>query len=822
MLKELISFISLSFAVLFLVSVGFPQSSIISGTFRPILNGTYGSILAVHERTDGKIVIAGRFATAGGRRNDMVAVLNADGSADESFNMPVAPSGLFAQSGLFAMGVQADNKIIISGNFDRIGDSIHNRIARLNADGTVDESFNTGQGFNNVPSVIKPLPNGKILVGGEFWTFNSQIVGGIARLNSDGTLDSTFSPVTTTDRVIDIVIQADNKIIITGFKTMRLNENGSIDPTFLLGPSSSSSARCLKIQPDGKLLVGGSFTSFAGVDRRGLVRLNSDGSVDPTFTTRVNDSTIPPRVDEVDLQADGRILLAGNFQNVNGISRRSIARVNADGSLDTSLIANLASPEHAVYALKVLQNQNILVGGDFSFVNNDFRVAIALLNNFGSADSSFAQGASDVGLVEKIIVQTDGKLVLGGSFTHVNGNQTKGIIRLNSDGSIDQTFSIGNGTAGSVSALALQSDGKIIAGDGVLNSNGNFVHRILRINADGSLDSGFSQNSVNNSGLYDIAVQHDGKIIVSGNLFRNIARLNANGSVDNQFTVGTGPSGDVNAIKLLEDGKILIAGDFTQYNGVSRTRIARLNPDGTLDTSFNPASGFDGAVESIAVQTDGKIVCVGDFLNVNGIGRRRIARLNADGTVDSSFDPGTGANARIRAVTLTSNSDLVIGGDFTQVAGADRSRLTRLRSDGSLDDDLMGSPVFSYPDQLGFGPRVHSLASTGQKIFVGGIFSSINGVKWSSVAQFVSSVATVSGSVVTPAGLGLRNTTVILTDSQGQRRIATTSSFGLFLFSDVPIGESYSVSISSKRYRFAPQSIAVSENVNNLSFIGLE
>ena len=123
-----------------------------------------------------------------------------------------------------------------------------------------------------------------------------------------------------------------------------------------------------------------------------------------------------------------------------------------------------------------------------------------------------------------------------------------------------------------------------------------------------------------------------------------IARLNADGSTDTGFNPGSGGNDWVEAVALQPDGKVLIGGSFTSFNGTPRNRIARLNANGSLDTTFNPGSGVDNTVNRIAVQSDGKVLLVGAFTTVNGVSRNRIARLNADGSLDTSFNPGTGAN----------------------------------------------------------------------------------------------------------------------------------------------------------------------------------
>ena len=168
--------------------------------------------------------------------------------------------------------------------------------------------------------------------------------------------------------------------------------------------------------------------------------------------------------------------------------------------------------------------------------------------------------------------------------------------------------------------------------------------------AAGDLDATFNPGTGPNDYVYSSALQLDGKIIIGGSfstvagVSRNrIARLNANGSLDTGFLPGTGVSGGgVQAIALQPDGKIIIAGIIYSYNGTTKNNIARLNADGSLDTGFNTGSGPNDLLRTVALQPDGKIIIGGQFTTIGGVARHRIARLNADGSLDVSFDPGTG------------------------------------------------------------------------------------------------------------------------------------------------------------------------------------
>ncbi|HYY97436.1 MAG TPA: DUF4214 domain-containing protein, partial [Pyrinomonadaceae bacterium] len=137
----------------------------------------------------------------------------------------------------------------------------------------------------------------------------------------------------------------------------------------------------------------------------------------------------------------------------------------------------------------------------------------------------------------------------------------------------------------------------------------------------------------------------------------------------------------VNAVALQSDGKVLVGGDFASFNGAARNRIVRLNADGSVDTSFDPGAGADSAVAEIVVQPDGKILVGGAFTHFGGAARNYFARLNADGSLDTSFDIGSGPNGFVSEVALEPDGDVLVGGFFSQFDGVAANRIARVRGD---------------------------------------------------------------------------------------------------------------------------------------------
>ncbi len=366
----------------------------------------------------------------------------------------------------------------------------------------------------------------------------------------------------------------------------------------------------------------------------------------------------------------------------------------------------------SVYAMAVQSDGKVIVGGEFTSYH-DGRTAIsrnniARLNPDGSLDSSFAPGLAANDPVVAIAIQGDGKIMIGGGFTAYNGITRNRIARIHSDGTLDSSFNPGEGAAGGeVLALALQNDGKVVIGGKFTYVNGVPRNRVARLNSDGTLDTSFGIGNVRYGAagyVISLAIQNDGKILVCGNFTvfdrinrKYIARLHNNGTLDTSFDSRNGPSSEVNVIRSQNDGKVLIGGFFTEYNGARRDRLARLNSNGTLDNSFNTGFGTDLELYSLEVQDDGKVLIGGNFTTYNGVGRHRIARINTDGSLDTSFTTNPGTNGLVRAIATQGPNLVLIGGAFTRYDETRRDFVARLKSSGALDNKFAPGHAIGGP-----------------------------------------------------------------------------------------------------------------------------
>lgn len=718
---------------------------------------------------DGKVLIADNYLEVNSIIYHQVSRLLPNGSVDSTFN-----SGTGANSRITALAVQSDGKILIGGNFTAYNDVPILLFARLNADGSLDATFKTGIGPNNLIFSIVPLPDGKILISGDFNTYNNITRRGIARLNSDGTLDTTFTPPAEVySNPGALALQSDGKILVAGFFTFdagspqyglaRLLSSGELDVSFNPGRDVNNSILSIAIQPDGKILVGGTFTGYNNSTQNRLVRLNIDGTLDSAFYSGPG---ADGSVESVVVQDDGKIVIGGSFKKFNRTVTFGLAYLYSIGTVEGAFNSE-ADIGSVTFTLAKQADQKVLVSrsrGGYSAS----QYVLSRLNTDRTIDESFVEGYRGAdNTVYALVTQPDGKILIGGRFSSYNGASRNKIARLNSDGSLDESFTPGTGTNSEIRAIALQPDGKILIAGDFTSYNGANRNKIARLNPDGSLDSSFKLEGWD-ALIYAVALQPDGKILIAGDAFvfegiatKKIARLNLDGSPDTSFNPGAGANNSIYAITLQPDGKILIGGEFTSFNQIARNKIARLNSDGSLDESFYPGTGADNEVEALALQSDGKILIGGFFSSYNGVSRKKIARLNPDGSLDSSFVTSPDKYTEVKAIKIQADGRIILGGIFSVYNGFGQNNIVRLYADGSTD--------FIFKARSGTNAIVQALAiESSGNILLGGDFTIIDAVNRNRVARLVATTLTPTGLSLeanpNPANLGQNITfTVTLT-----------------------------------------------------------
>lgn len=368
---------------------------------------------------------------------------------------------------------------------------------------------------------------------------------------------------------------------------------------------------------------------------------------------------------------------------------------DVDLEFDTGTISRQFAPV-SINAITVQLDGKILVGGAFDHVNDVERQGLARLNPNGTLDPTFIPPLVSPG-VTALAVQPDGKILVGGGFGLGPIGVYRSIVRLHQDGSLDTSFSLPASAVQCgdvVNAIALEPDGRIIIGGFICFIGNTQVNGLARLNPDGSLATALGGWITNSVTVRSVAMQPDGKIIIGGEFSlsgtvatRNLARLNADGTLDGTFNnSGTNLSSTVNSVAVQSDGKILAAGSFTSIGGVPRAGIARLNPDGSVETAFAPSIGAFQRILAMVLQSDGKILIGGAFGSPLIIGsRRNISRLNADGSQDSFYPAGPpgGTDNAVTTIVRQADGKVLIGGDFSTVGGIPRAHLARLLDDAA-------------------------------------------------------------------------------------------------------------------------------------------
>jgi uncharacterized delta-60 repeat protein len=718
------------------------------------INNNYGTmgnlpLAFVEDTISGKIYVGGYYGNSqlanSNKNSSRLIRLNSDGSQDTSFLH--AEFGF--NSSVQALAIDSNGKILVGGDFTAYNGVTSNYIARLNVDGTLDTSFTqSGLGLSYSVYSIAIDSNGKILVGGYFGSYNGIARNYIARLNTDGTLDNNFAQTGTglNDGINSMHIESTGKIIVGGNFTSyngtsvnriaRLNSDGSLDTSFASASTGFNSfVKSLDIDSNGKIAVGGYFTSYNGTPMNYVARLNTDGSIDTSFTptgTGVNYIALSLKID-----SNNKVVLGGYFSSYDINVANYAMRLNSDGTFDTGFASPGSLANNVVSSVFIQQNGKILLGGYFSAYAGVATDGLVRVNTDGTIDTGFTPSHTGFNnFTTSLDLDTNGKLIVGGDFTAYNGITRNRIARINNDGTLDTSFTpTGIGLNQRVNTLELDTNGKIIIGGYFTSYNGVTRNNIARLNSDGTLDTSFvPQGTGLNAYVESIAIESTGKIVVGGYFgaydstnINGIARLNADGSLDTSFApTGTGLNNGVKAVAIDTNGKILVGGGFTSYNGAPSNYIARLNSDGSLDTSFAPTgTGLNNAVQAIAIESSGKILVGGNFTSYNGTIRYYIARLNSDGSLDSSFAPtGNGFDSIVYSITITPSEKIIVGGSSNYFNGIRKNRIIGLNYDGSIDNNFNVGEGF-----LGEGVIFNSaVKATDTRIYIAGKITAYNNI----------------------------------------------------------------------------------------------
>lgn len=744
------------------------QDGSLDPSFIPNIGGTaitlQVSCLAL--QPDGKILVGGNFNTLNGQTRMRIARLHPDGSLDESFvpasnvtisSMMLQPDGkilLGGVSGLVrilsdgsiddtfsanltetvsSLALQADGRIIVGGSFTAIGNQVRSRIARLHSDGSLDPTFE--QNANNTVDCLALENDGKILLGGSFSTIGGQPRVGIGRLLNDP--------------AVSTIVQTGNHQIdwLRGGAAPEI-ERVAFD-YWLNGVWSSSSpavwvpggwrASGLTLPPNIWIRARGVTSSGRGINY-GMVQqvVNYNGPQVPEISA-TGEGGVPivfgqSTLDfgEVPMQESSAPQTITVYNTGSspllGLSFQLAGKAVGEFSVEPQGIASIPAGQSARFKIRFSPTIPYQRNGALSIlINHPQASPLEIgLTGFGiKTDMTFVPNANDS--VRAFGLQPDGKIIVGGLFTTIDGQARNRIARLHPDGSLDPTFNPGAGANDRINSIAIQADGKILVSGWFTSLGGQTRNGIARLHPDGSLDESFNPDA--NGWVNSVAIQPDGMLLIVGRFTtvtgqpRNrIARLFSDGSLDVSFNPVAG--GAVHTVAFLPDGKIIVAGEFTTIGGLTRNRIALLNTDGSVDSTFNPNA--NNIVRCLALQPDGKVVIAGDFTTVSGFTRNRIARINANGSPDHTFS-GSFANS-VHSLALQADGRILVGSVVSSPGG-----ITRLNTNGSIDTSL---------DHVANQSVYTLMLQANGRILAGGDFTTIDGLPRGRIARLLTYAAT--------------------------------------------------------------------------------
>lgn len=826
-----------------------------------------GDVITIDIQSDGKILIGGSFDSySGGTYSYSPSIMrfNSDGTFDDTLFV-----GDGFNSSVKKIIVQPDGKILVAGSFFQYNNIDNWRIIRLNSNGAPDSSFITGDGFNwdDGGSVYDMVlqPDGKIICGGDFYDYSGNSSNNIVRLNSNGSYDNTFVMGDGFNDVVNSLgLQSNGKIIVGGDfnyynnielytgHLVRLGVNGEMDTRF--GSGLNNGLYSLTIQSDDKILVGGSMNKYypdndTTININNIVRFQSDCTFDYSFVFDsgvYNDNVLSITLDSVDriyvggdFYQDGAPYLLNRFGRLNNsileypyvYTIEACAQPLMDETITYVIGSMTELNPFVVYSLQSIQNPSITVCGFLTDTYPSNIIEYTVVNSYDTCEEAYTSNNKWVGVEDCITGEplpwvVDNKYEVGDIFyiNQVFDGMDRTFVKYAAKITTIIPWSEYDGFFGPVwdylppsNYVPYESCERAIEANGVhyvivspVEQEATFplIHKMYsfddfdnakvsllsptEINAvktlvdylpygdysyisggtpeiystvefrgdipydessikgltamspNGVLNPFFDNTGFDGSLVHVTVEQPDGKILVGGDFNQylevnvgNFMRINPDGSIDETFYLGQFNSG-VRAIALQSDGKILVGGNFDDYDGEFAGHIIRLNSDGTIDQDFTFLTEFDGNVNAIAVQRDGKIVVGGQFNYYYDFHCEQIVRLNSDGSPDFTFDMGDGFDGgRVYSITIETTRDIpfywvnnslptyteniIIGGQFTYYKGTNNiGGIVKLSSTGDILPDFGNG----FNQDTGGTPRVNRIVQQpdGKLIVVGGSY----------------------------------------------------------------------------------------------------
>jgi len=644
----------------------------------------------------------------------------------------------------------ADGSVIVGGLFDSVFDpgtqlSLERKnLARFKPDGALDLAWNPAP--NSSVFALAAGANGRIYAGGAFSSIGGLARQRLARLQAGGTgqVDADWNPAA--DAFVHAIVEQPNVAVYVGgtfanvgnaprLRVAKLDVAGSGDsiPGWNPGVEGSADAvvDALALDAGGNLLVGGRFDMVGGLARTGAARVSGAGVVDPTWNPSSDGYLY-----DIAIAASGDVYVAGYFSQIGGRTRTSIAKLSSlgAGQADENWNPNAGPPLNVVVRSLALDGAGgLYAGGSFTSIGGQVRRHLAKLSTTGTGAADSAWNAQVNDQVYALSADGASAVYAAGTFTRAGGTLNLGLARL----------AVGNGA--STIPYAVQSFGYItdiaVAPDHSIYAAGAFARAgvypragLLRVAPNGGLDTAWDPSP--DGDVYALAVDGDGAVYVGGGFQAiggqarsNLAKLAPSGTGAADADWNPAPDASVSAISPDPGGSIFVAGYFTAIGNQSRACIAKLGDSGVADATWNPlATAGEGArcnITALALGPGDTLYAGGDYTDIGGQPRSRLARLSRSGAgqADAQWNPG--ADDFIETIAIGPAGEIYVGGGFGQIGGQPRTSIAKLSPTGIGAADPTWNPA---PAIEGGGARVETIAAYGpDALFVGGYFQEIGG-----------------------------------------------------------------------------------------------
>ena len=772
------------------------------GTLDSTFNPAVGNVVNVAAvQADGKILLGGLFTNLCGQTRKYIGRLNGDGTLDTAFN----PG---ADNVVSALALQTDGTILVGGGFKTLAGQNRTNLARLKVDGTLDTGFNPGA--DGAVNLLAVQGDGGILVGGAFSTLGGQARFHFGRLYNTGSPTQSLSfasstltwlrggtgpevwrtSFSTSTNGVDWVSRGAGSRITGGWQLtgLTLPAGTSVHAQgFVCGAYGNASswfvdayfgAPLLASQPISLTNDAGTTASFsvAAVNSTPLssfrwlkqgVALTDGGNVSGAGTATLTLTNV--------LHADAAnysVVLSNAFGSLTSAIASltvvdpliTVQPANEFGDVGQNVTLSVTAVGTLPFGYQWHKGQTNLPGRTTAWLTltnaqlsdaGNYLVVVSnrwgmltsataqLTMNLATRDTSFNPGTTNPGApngMYAMAVQPDGNILLGGNFLTVAGQSRSYLARVNAGGSLDTGFNPGAGgpVYPAVYGFGVRPDLSVLVVGSFQALGGQTRSNIALLNANGTLNGGFTTGVFGwLPFVYALAMQADGKTLFGGYVpavgsrpTSNVARLNPDGTFDTSLIVDLDTY--LYTLAMQTNGSILLGGGFTNLwepgespVGESHLFLARLNAGGTIESTFH--AGTDGGIYAVAIQADGRILVGGDFWELGYFydpgtwqpqPHRTLARVNADGTVDTTFAPAV--DGAINTIVLQADGKVLVGGVLS-VQGADgwaAANLARFNSDGSVDSMFNASA----------DAEVYGLALQGDgQILVGGAFANLCG-----------------------------------------------------------------------------------------------